>query len=161
MNFLPVLIMIILSLCKRRTVLVLLLVLGFSNAYSHGGATGIVKQRMDSMVSLKETMKALSVMILKHQDYDVVTIRLYANQLGDNAGEHMVKMFPEGSLKHPSEAKPELWEDWQKFTQWANELEILAKTLHDSATPGPSKDTEKLLRSIRSNCSDCHDRFRE
>lgn len=145
----------------RRMLIGLLLVLVFANVYGHGGATGIVKERMDSMVSLKEAMKSLNTMINKRQDYNVDKIKEYADLIAKNSGEHMIKMFPEGSLYSPSEAKPELWDEWEVFTKMANDLEVLAKNLRDSATPSPSKATEKLFKSIRGNCSDCHDKYRE
>ena len=47
----------------------LVLVLASGTVYAHRGATGIVKKRMDVMVSLGSAMKALTAMMRGKQAY--------------------------------------------------------------------------------------------
>lgn len=101
--------------------------------WGHSGATGIVKQRMDLMDSLKQAMKVLKPIFRNKVVYDVVEVKNNALIIRDNAANHMTKLFPAGSLDHPSEAKPDIWQDWEGFEQLANDLQRLSQALHDGA----------------------------
>ena len=101
--------------------------------FAHGGATGVVKERMDLMDNLKGAIKNLKPIFRGKKDYDVEQIKQYALVIRDNAGDHMTKLFPEGSLQKPSEAKPEIWIEWEEFQRIANNLERLGQALHDGA----------------------------
>ena len=109
---------------------------------AHGGATGVVKERMDLMENLKGAMKTLKPMMRGQKDYDVDTVKQNAAIIRDNAGNHMTKLFSEGSLKMPSEARPEIWIQWEEFQRIADNLERLGQALHDGAennqTAGPN-----------------------
>ena len=114
---------------------------------AHGGATGVIKERMDLMGNLKGAMKALKPMMRGQEDYNMDTVKQNAVIIRDNAGEHMTKLFPEGSLKKPSEATPEIWTKWEEFQRIANNLERLGKALHEAADNkqplGPQGDMER------------------
>lgn len=101
--------------------------------FAHGGATGVVKERMDLMENLKGAMKSLKPIMRGQKDYEVDTVKKSALVIRDNAGEHMTKLFPEGSLKKPSEATPEIWSEWEEFQRLANNLERLGQALHEAA----------------------------
>jgi len=110
--------------------------------FAHGDATGIVKERMDLMVSLKNAMKNLKPLFRGKEEYDVEKVKQNALAIRDAAGNHMTKLFPEGSLKMPSEATPEIWTQWEEFQRLADNLERLGQALHDGAennqTAGPN-----------------------
>lgn len=101
--------------------------------FAHGGATGVVKERMDLMENLKDAMKALKPIFRGKTDYDVEVVKKNALVIRDNAGDQMSKLFPAGSLKKPSEAKLEIWEDWEEFERLADNLKRLGQALHDGA----------------------------
>ena len=149
------------TLKNNRLFFALVLLFVFVSAYGHGGATGIVKERMDSMETLKDTMKSLRTMIIKDKGYDAAELKRYARVIEDHAGEYMIDMFPEGSLDKPTEAKVELWEEWGTFTTMANDLESLAVDLGRFASATNSKETKNRFKLIADNCSDCHDKYRE
>ncbi|MFT7222893.1 MAG: cytochrome c556 [Cellvibrionaceae bacterium] len=100
---------------------------------AHGGATGVVKERMDLMDTHKDAMKTLKPVFRGNTDYDVTVIKENALVIRDNAAEHMTKLFPEGSLDMPSEALPAIWEQWQEFERLANNLQRLGQALYDGA----------------------------
>lgn len=107
--------------------------------YAHGGAEGVVKERMDLMENLKGAMKTLKPMMRGQESYDVEKVKESALVIRDNAGLHMTKLFTEGSLHKPSEAKPEIWKEWQNFKQISMNLERLGQALHDGAENSHSK----------------------
>jgi cytochrome c556 len=95
-------------------------------------------------------------------------------------------MFPEGSLNPPTEAKPEVWQQWEDFEALALQMEHYARALGAAAengltaggqgggmtggmaTSGPLKSIEELsampagdvYKLLGETCSACHTRFR-
>ena len=72
---------------------------------AHGGATGVVKERMELMKDMKGAMKSLSEMFSGEATYDAAQVREAAAVLEAASGESMTRLFPEGSLHMPSEVQ--------------------------------------------------------
>lgn len=100
---------------------------------AHGGATGIVKERMDAMGDMKDSMKIVSNMFKGKEPYDADKVRAAAEVLKGHAGDSLTNLFPEGSLQHPSEAKPIIWNEWNRFSKLANHLGVLSEGLANAA----------------------------
>lgn len=107
-----------------------------AGALAHSGATGIVKQRMDAMSDMGRVVKSLSVMMRGEAPYDADAISEGAVIIKSHAGDAMTSLFPEGSLKKPSVAKPEIWTDWSEFQALAIRLADLADGLELAAGNG-------------------------
>jgi cytochrome c556 len=109
-------------------------------ALAHGSATGIVKERMDGMIVLRDSMKAMGPMMQGRLDYDADVVRTQAASIRQHSGDALYSLFPEGSGGMPSEATDAVWEDWERFTMIADRLETLAVALEAGATNGLMKD---------------------
>ncbi|KAE9625892.1 c-type cytochrome [Parasedimentitalea maritima] len=105
-------------------------------ALAHGGATGIVKERMDGMGVMKQSMKVLTPMMQGKTPYDASVIRNEAEKIGGHAGEALTKLFPEGTHGKPSEARPEIWNDWDGFAGLAEQLRAVSEGLVLAADNG-------------------------
>lgn len=105
-------------------------------AYAHNGATGVVKERMDTMGILGKVTKSLTAIMRGDVGYDSELVRKNAAQIQRHAGDSMTKLFPEDSLMKPSEALPAIWSDWEDFETLAMRLEALAVGLAASADNG-------------------------
>ncbi|WP_420411052.1 c-type cytochrome [Roseibium sp.] len=116
-----------------------LVVSGVAAAVAHGGATGIVKERMDAMGAMGKVMKSLSAMMRGETEYDASAVRNGAEILQSHSGEALTKQFPEGSIEVPSEAKPEIWSNWEEFSSISGQLELFATALGEAADNGLSK----------------------
>ncbi|MCK0170962.1 cytochrome c [Aliiroseovarius sp. S1123] len=103
---------------------------------AHGGAMGIVKERMDGMGVMKEAMKVLTPMMQGKVDYDADVVRDRAGDISQHAGTTMTKLFPEGSTDAPSEAKLEIWQDWESFAALAEQLRVTADGLAAASDNG-------------------------
>ncbi|WP_170761413.1 c-type cytochrome [Ruegeria lacuscaerulensis] len=112
------------------------LVVASQSVFAHGGATGVVKERMDGMGVMKEAMKVLTPMMRGQVDYDASVVRERSEDISRHAGEALTKLFPEGSLDAPSEAKPEIWQDWDAFSALADQLRVMADGLADASENG-------------------------
>ncbi|WP_286240818.1 c-type cytochrome [Neptuniibacter halophilus] len=127
-------------------VLLSVLALNTPNLHAHGGATGVVKQRMDLMEDMKDAMKSVAAMFKGQTPYDADRVRAAAEVIRRHSGEHMTRLFPEGSLQHPSEAKPEIWEEWQRFSEMSQRLGVISEGLSRAADNygDPAKDDSMM-----------------
>ncbi len=115
--------------------------MGIANiVQAHGGATGVVKERMELMKSLGDTMKNMKAMFQNKSPYDAGEIRKAAKIIRSLSGEKITKLFPEGSLDKPSEALPSIWNNWDHFKSLSADLAVFAGTLDAAADNkmGPS-----------------------
>jgi len=134
--------------------------IGAGAAYAHGGATGIVKERMDAMSGIGDNMKSVGGM-LKSGSYDANVAIDAGDAIAGHAGEALTKLFPEGSLEAPSEASPAIWTDWPKFQAYADDLQAAALALKTLAADGADpKAVAGAFGELAATCKACHEAFR-
>lgn len=126
---------------------------------AHQGAAGVVKMRMDQMIALKDAMKSVGQLLKSNDALIPETITAAAQAVQDNAGHHLTSLFPDGSLKKPSEARPEIWQNWAEFQMLADELKAAGKGLGKAAS-GDRKDVAAAFKTLAGNCKACHEKFR-
>lgn len=102
-------------------------------AIAHGGATGIVKERMDLMKAMGQSMKELTAMMRGKSDYDAQKVRELATIIAEHGGGEMLEKFPKGSNPPPSEALPSIWSDWDRFTALSEKVTAYANALATAA----------------------------
>ena len=124
-----------------------LIVLGVAGAVAHGGATGIVKERMVAMGAMGKVMKSLSVMMRGEGAYDAETVRNGAAGLDTHSGAALTQLFPANSISGPSEAVPEIWSNWQEFQSLSDNLERYSIALGHAADNGlrPLEDSSSMM----------------
>jgi len=105
-------------------------------ALAHSGATGIVKERMDGMSAMGDVVKNIAAMMRGDKPYDAAAVRDGATVIASHSGEAMTRLFPEDSGGKPSEARPEIWSDWDTFSNLADRLAVLAEALEGAAENG-------------------------
>lgn len=105
-------------------------------AWAHGGATGVVKERMDGMGAMKEAVKVLTPMMQGKTGYDPAVVRDQAAIIAAHGGDALTALFPEGSTMDPSEAKDTIWQDWDGFAALADQLRDGAEGLAAAADNG-------------------------
>lgn len=108
---------------------------------AHGNASGVVKERMELMEEMKESMKSMSDIFSGKADYDAQTIKEAARVIRENSGDTMTSLFPEGSIHGPSEAKPEIWQEWERFESQAAQLKRYSAALEKAADNGVVSQT--------------------
>lgn len=127
-------------------------------AFAHTGATGIVKERMDGMSALAQSMKSL-VGMSKSGVADAKTIKEISATIQSHSGAALNERFPHGSLPDVSEATPLIWQDWDRFAAISDELFDIAVRLDADARSG-TVDLDTYIKDLRATCSDCHEDFR-
>lgn len=131
-------------------------------AIAHEGATGVVKERMDAMKSIGQQVKIMVPMLKGTLPYDPAQVEKSASIIENHSGETFTAFFPEGSTHHPSEAMPDIWDDWSEFTALSEELKTTAGTLKTVAANGGSEgDFKAALGTMLRTCKSCHSDYRE
>lgn len=91
----------------------------------------------------------------------------YAAHVGDHAralaglARMMPDIFPEGSGEGDTRAKPEIWQDWPRFTAAAKALETAAMDLAMKADSGDMAAIGAGLGAVGKSCGGCHEPFRK
>lgn len=146
-------------------------------AHAHGGATGIVLERMDAMTEIADAMKRLAPVMRGTQPHDGDIIAENAAIISGHAGEDMTALFPEGSLQNASEAREAIWSEWPEFERLALRLEKLSEALADAdpeATGEMPPELEApldpglleqlppraIFAMMGATCKNCHQSFR-
>lgn len=128
-------------------------------AWSHGGATGIVKERMDGMSAMSRVVKDLTPMMRGKIEYDAAQVRAAADAMIEHSGEQMTSLFPEGTGDKPSAALPSVWEDWEEFAALAEELKEYAEGIkiaadNGLATSASAASTDSMMGGGTANMMD-------
>ena len=105
-------------------------------AVAHGNATGVVKERMDTMDDMKASMKTLAAIFSGEREYNAQQVKDAADTIAQLSGESLLKLFPKGSLKGlgHTEAKPEIWQEWPRFSGYAMDLQRFSEALSQAAS---------------------------
>lgn len=132
----------------------------FGEVSAHGGATGIVKERMDLMKSMGDRMKKMAAMVKGKETFDAAWIAVSAQEIKQAAPE-IAHLFPEGSLHKPSEALPRIWQERGRFDEMTEQMILEAGRLSDLATAGDRRSIMLQFTRLGKTCSACHTDFRE
>ena len=128
---------------------------------AHEGAKGVVKQRMDAMKTMASSMKSLHAIATGKAKFDLEKIKTNTSAIRNVGGEKLLKMFPQGSVMAPSEAKPEIWENWPAYVNLvenlSQKLDAMDAVLSTAVTRAEFYST---FMGLSKTCSNCHKRFR-
>lgn len=128
---------------------------------AHEGAKGVVKQRMDAMKTMASSMKSLHAIATGKAKFDLEKVKTNTWAIRNVGGEKLLKMFPQGSVMFPSEAKPEIWENWPAYVNLvenlSQKLDAMDAVLSTAVTRAEFYST---FMGLSQTCSNCHKRFR-
>ena len=74
------------------------------------------------------------------------------------AAKKIPDLFPKGSVHDNSRAKPEIWENWDRFVELAKDLENAAGGVVKVAAEGG--ELGATLGPVFATCKGCHEAFR-
>lgn len=129
--------------------------------FAHTGATGMVKERMDLMKGMADSMKVMGAMFKGETAFDPAVVVEKAGFLAEHA-PMILDMTPEGSGDHPSEALPVIWQAWDDYVADADALAEEGSKLVEIAIDGADQAAmrEQYVK-LGKTCGTCHDRFRK
>jgi len=143
------------------SILVLILV-GVS--HGHGGATGIVKERMDAMQDMADISKVVADMFKGKSEFSRDALMDAARAFSSH-GASMVDLFPDTKASRTgssTEALSTIWDDWESFERSAAEFVLLSDALMVDIDSGVDKTAlKKAFFKTTKGCSGCHKQFRK
>lgn len=148
---------------KLNKVLSALLITGSllsGTVMAHGGATGVVKERMELMKEVGDNMKQVGAMVKGKTDFDALAIANHAKTISE-AAPHIPDLFPHDSLHKPSEALPSIWKEWDQFSALTVRLSDEAKKLQETAQGGDKRAISTQFAKLGKVCSSCHTDYRK
>ena len=125
-------------------------------ALAHKGAMGIVKERMDKFEASEKATKRIK-QALSQGDTSVVMAE--AEFLVSWARE-MESYFPENSNQPPSEAKNEIWLQWDDFVGAIQTFDNASEALLDAAATQDARAIGVAFKDMARSCKSCHQQFR-
>ncbi|WP_428244011.1 c-type cytochrome [Gynuella sp.] len=123
-------------------------------AVAHGSENEQVKQRQDVMESYEDYLKAIGKMFRGQKEYDASVVKAGAEQMRDHSGSYLLSLFPSASEDKGSHAKSLIWEQWDDFSDQANDLQKAAAGL--AANADTLKSAKAYYREVASTCKGCH-----
>lgn len=130
-------------------------------AFSHAGAKGIVKERMDVMKDIGSQMKTMGLMARGKQAFDEKLIAKSASVIGEHA-KTLNKLFPEDSTSEHSEARPIIWQDFDDFLAKAKAMENAGMAMASQASGGMAKpEFMAAFGKLAGTCKGCHTTYRQ
>jgi cytochrome c556 len=115
---------------------------------------GPIRDRHELMEGIGKSAKVIGD-ALKSGDHSQV--EQAAGKIQTSASK-IAGLFPPGSTNPKSRAKPEIWTNWKKFEETANQLAATAGELGDATRGGG--DIQAAANKMFGTCKSCHQDFR-
>ena len=125
-------------------------------ALAHKGAMGIVKERMDKFEASEKATKRIKQALSRG---DTTVVKTEAEFLVSWAHE-MERYFPKHTNQPPSEARDEIWLQWDDFLGAIQSFDNTAQALVDTSTTGDTRLIGKAFKEMTKSCKSCHQQFR-
>jgi cytochrome c556 len=135
---------------------ILMLLVGASPSPAHDHATGVVKERMDSMETMGKRLKAIRDRIKAKRD--LATVKVDAEAIKERA-PHVTHLFPAGSTDAPTQATKAVWQNWPDFEKKAKSLETEITKLVATNTDDRAAMASQFL-AVSQSCMNCHEKYR-
>jgi cytochrome c556 len=120
-----------------------------------------LEYRQSVMNVLSWNMKAMGAMMKGKKPYDAKAFARHANDLASAASLDLLAGFPEDSDKGETDALPDIWLDFEGFTQKLEDLRTASRSLSEAAASGDKAAMGAALGKTGKTCKGCHERFKD
>ena len=114
----------------------------------------LIERRQAELRRMAGAMRVIG-RFLKAEGANVADVGAAAESLRSVAAGFNRDLFPEGSA-----TRPEIWQDWDIFTERAAELQTSAGRLATAAATGNTEAVRAAIVDVAQACSTCHELFR-
>jgi len=117
-----------------------------------------VKKRMMLMKEMAGNTKIIGQMLKGKTSFDTIQVKLALERLSALSLE-TPKVFTINATDPKSEAMPNIWDEFDKFTKLSKDLAETSIVLANSVAT--IEDLRPALKKVSSGCKACHSRYRE
>ena len=123
---------------RRSTVVAGVLIACAGAAAMATAATGsMIERRQETMKSMAMAARTIGDMFRGKLSYDANAFKAAAELIRTRSGQALLDDFPPGSTGDRSEAKTEIWAQWDEFQILADRLSVLGAALAADAEASP------------------------
>jgi cytochrome c556 len=115
-----------------------------------------VKARMETMSQISDAMKVIGTMAKGAAEFDADAAEAALERVASLATQ-IPEDFEPKATDPVSEARPEIWEEWDSFTAQAEDLAETADALSITARD----DLRPAIAELGGACRACHEDYRE
>jgi len=152
---------------KLRTIfaaLVIVPALGVGAGLVTTGATiaadDPIKTRIAAMKEVGKSMGPLAAIMKGEAAFDGATVKANADKIAMTL-KAAANLFPEGSTSAESRAKPEIWQQWDKFAAALNTAVGAAEALSAVGAANNADGFNAAFGALGAGCGGCHKPFRK
>jgi cytochrome c556 len=122
---------------------------------------GPIRDRHWLMEDLGDQVESINdAFNLGSEGFDTEVIQRAAGAIAMSA-HRIPALFPKGSTDPNSRALPAIWDNWDKFTALAKQLEDQAASLSKAAGAEDDENLQGKVTKLTATCKSCHDQFRK
>ncbi len=131
-----------------------------SVAVASSAVAGPVEDREALMKTVGKSVKLAVSMAKGDVPFDAAAAAAAMQTIHD-VPDKFVKLFPQGSDKHPkTEASPKIWQDMNGFLAKANDLKAASAKTKAAASQGQQAFQAAVFGPLVKTCKGCHDAYR-
>ena len=136
-----------------------LMLVGVAQADGHEKDAARLKYRQSLMSIVGTNMGAIGD-IMKNQLAVPGGIANHAGQMAESAAL-IAPAFKKQITDGPTDAKPEIWQDWAKFEKAIADFTEAARGLQTAAAGGDPAAVGPAMKALGKSCGGCHKPFRK
>ena len=134
-------------------------------AIADGEKSGLekaIEYRQSIMNIYAWNLKPMGQVVKGEAPFEAERFRRHARDLAAASQLHLFSGFPEDSDEgEETDAKSEIWLDWENFEQKYRNFQQKAASLHTAAQGGDLEQIRPAFGATARSCKDCHKAFRE
>lgn len=152
------------ALLTTLGVVVLLSVSTTANAdkTAFNDAEAAVDYRQSALSIMKENFAAMAAMVKGEVDYDATIFQQRAEDFSRLTHIPWAGFTVEGAMPGDNtDALPEIWDNWDDFSQRAEDLQSDASELASAASSCDLEQIKPVFMQTAKNCKGCHDNYKD
>lgn len=120
-----------------------------------------VDYRQSAMSLIGANFKPMGAMVKGEMPYDAAVFARHAKDLAAIASIDILRGFPEDSEGDDSEAKAEIWLEWEDFKKKMGDMQRESADLATVAATDDKAAIKKQFLATADACKACHKKFKE
>ncbi|WP_018872565.1 cytochrome c [Thioalkalivibrio sp. ALJ16] len=117
-----------------------------------------IDYRQGVMRAIGGNMGSVAAIVIDGADFGD-NLKIHTQQLVDLTRD-IPSLFPEGSDFPDTDAREEIWDNWDRYVELANDSRDAAEALHAAVESGDESEYPIRFRNLGQSCQACHDDFR-
>ena len=120
----------------------------------------VIDYRQGLMTVIGWNFGPLAAMVKGKHPFDAAEFAKHAGRIA-NLSDQILEGFAKGSDKGKTDAKPDVWANWDDFQSKAKDLDTQAKLLAEVAKANDEAKDKEQFKKVAEACKACHDKYKK